>query len=69
MGRAHCRPGRDRSVQSAYRLRFYRNRAEMLNQRASTPAAWVSRNASAKPRVIGTTVTDWFAGRKTPTLE
>jgi hypothetical protein len=23
MGHAHCQPGRDRSVQSAYRLRFY----------------------------------------------
>jgi len=37
MGHAHCRPGRDRSVQSAYRLRFCRDRAEILNQRATTP--------------------------------
>jgi hypothetical protein len=31
MGHAHCRPGRHRSVQSAYRLRFCRDRAEILN--------------------------------------
>jgi hypothetical protein len=26
MGHAHCRPGRERSVQSGYSLRFYRDR-------------------------------------------